>query len=87
MLRFYWKVSSEANYGFLGFCIDGVLQDRISGLIDWHRMVYTIDEKGTHTFEWRYVKDESIDRDDDCCWVDKLEWLCWDWGDWWIEIR
>lgn len=59
----YWKVSSEAGYDFLDFYIDGVLQDQISGLVDWHQMVYTIIEPGTHTLEWRYVKDDSIARE------------------------
>ena len=73
-ISFYWKVSSEANYDFLEFYIDGVLQDKISGLVDWHQMVYIIIEPGTHTLEWRYVKDVSIDGNDDCGWVDQLEW-------------
>jgi hypothetical protein len=73
-LSFYWKVCSEGNYDFLEFYIDGVLQDQISGSVDWHQMVYTISELGTHILEWRYVKDHSIDRDYDCGWVDLLEW-------------
>ena len=41
-ISFYWKVCSEADYDFLEFYIDGVLQDQISGLVDWHQMVYKI---------------------------------------------
>ena len=73
-ISFYWKVCSEADYDFLEFYIDGVLQDQISGLVDWHQMVYTIIEPGTHTLEWRYVKDVSIGLDDDCGWLDLVEW-------------
>ncbi len=73
-ISFYWKVCSEVGCDFLEFYIDGVLQDRITGLVDWHQMVYTIIESGTHTLEWRYVKDESIDCDKDCGWVDLVEW-------------
>ena len=73
-ISFYWKVCSEADYDFLEFYIDGVLQDQISGLVDWHQMVYTITDPGTHTLEWRYVKDVSLGLDDDCGWIDLMEW-------------
>ncbi|MBW7989619.1 MAG: hypothetical protein FVQ84_06335 [Planctomycetes bacterium] len=73
-MSFYWKVSSETGHDFLEFYIDGVLQDQISGLVDWHQMVYTIIEPGAHTLEWRYVKDVSIGINDDCGWVDLMEW-------------
>jgi len=73
-VRFYWKVSSEAGYDLLEFYIDGVLQDRISGLVGWHQMMYAISNLGSHTLEWRYVKDYSVSDGDDCGWVDKVEW-------------
>jgi hypothetical protein len=73
-ISFYWKVCSETDFDFLEFYIDGVLQDQISGLVDWHQMAYTIIEPGAHTLEWRYVKDDSIDRNEDCGWVDLLVW-------------
>jgi hypothetical protein len=73
-ISFYWKVSSEADCDFLEFYIDGVLQDQISGLVDWHQMAYTITDPGKHNLEWRYVKDVSIVGNDDCGWVDLMEW-------------
>jgi hypothetical protein len=73
-LSFFWKVSSEHNYDFLEFYIDGALQDRISGLVDFHQMTYTIDTSGLHTLEWRYVKDYNINIESDRGWVDQLEW-------------
>jgi hypothetical protein len=74
MFSFYWKISSEDNYDFLEFYIDSSLQDRISGTQDWHQMVYTIDEPGSHTLEWRYVKDWSESKGEDSGWVDQVEW-------------
>jgi hypothetical protein len=74
-ISFYWKVSSEADFDFLEFYIDGVLQDRIGGLVDWHQMSYAITGSGLHTLEWRYVKDVSVDENDDCGWVDLMEWI------------
>jgi hypothetical protein len=73
-LSFYWKVSSEGNYDFLDFYIDGDRQNRISGSIDWQQMNYTI-SSGSHHLEWRYTKDSSVSSGSDCGWVDKVEWI------------
>ncbi len=73
-VSFYWKVSSEGGYDYLEFYIDGSLQDRISGTVDWQQMTYTITALGSHTLKWRYVKDGSEDSGSDCGWVDKVEW-------------
>jgi hypothetical protein len=71
---FYWKVSSETNFDFLEFYIDGSLQDRISGSVDWQLMTYEITGSDLHTLEWRYVKDTSMNRGSDCGWVDNVMW-------------
>ncbi|TKJ35763.1 MAG: hypothetical protein CEE38_14245 [Planctomycetes bacterium B3_Pla] len=74
-VTFYWNVSSEDNYDFLGFYIDGSLEDQISGSVNWQQMTYTIATSGSHTLEWRYVKDKDTDSGSDCGWVDKVEWV------------
>ncbi|MHC4536179.1 MAG: LamG-like jellyroll fold domain-containing protein [Planctomycetota bacterium] len=74
IVNFYWKVSSEGSCDYLEFYIDSVRQDRISDSEDWHDMTYGITGSASHTLEWRYFKDESIDRGDDCGWVDKVLW-------------
>ncbi|MHC4805865.1 MAG: hypothetical protein ACYTBX_06315, partial [Planctomycetota bacterium] len=74
-VKFYWSVSSEEDYDFLQFRIDGMMQDRISGLVDWEQRTYTIITPGSHTLEWRYVKDGNGDSGSDCGWVDKMEWV------------
>jgi hypothetical protein len=74
-VKFYWKVSSEEDFDFLEFYIDGSLQEKISGLeVDWEWETYTISTSGSHTLEWRYVKDGSGNEGSDCGWVDKVEW-------------
>ena len=73
-IRFYWKASSEEDFDFLEFYIDGSLQDRISGLVNWEQKAYTISTSGSHTLEWRYVKDKGTASGSDCGWVDKVEW-------------
>ena len=75
-LKFYWKVSSKEDFDFLEFYIDGSLQDNISGSDgDWEQQTYTISTSGSHTLEWRYVKDGSGDSGSDSGWVDKVEWV------------
>jgi glycoprotein endo-alpha-1,2-mannosidase len=78
-LKFWWTVSSEEEYDFLEFYIDGSLQEKISGTEEWEgywqQMAYNINTSGSHILEWRYVKDGAMDEGSDCGWVDKLEWI------------
>ncbi len=71
-VKFYWKASSETNYDYLKFYIDGVLKDQISGTTSWAQKTYTV-TSGSHTLKWTYSKDSSVSSGSDCGWVDKLE--------------
>jgi vibriolysin len=71
-VKFYWKVSSEANYDYLRFYIDGVQKNQISGTVNWTQVSNNI-AAGTHTLKWTYLKDSSVSSGSDCGWVDKLE--------------
>ena len=73
-VSFYWKVSSEVDWDFLDFYIDGAMQDQISGEVDWEQKTYQITGAGAHTLEWRYTKDQAVFGGLDAGWVDKLEW-------------
>jgi hypothetical protein len=73
-VSFYWKVSSEADYDFLEFSIDDVLQDKIGGEVNWQPMTYPVTGTGPHTLEWRYIKDAGASGGQDAAWVDKLQW-------------
>jgi hypothetical protein len=70
-VKFHWQVSSEANYDFLRFYIDGVLQDSISGTTSWAQKSYTV-SSGSHTLKWTYFKDASVSSGSDTGWVDNL---------------
>jgi hypothetical protein len=72
-LTFRWKVSSEANYDYLRFFIDGSEQVRKSGSVDWEEQSFEI-PSGAHIVEWKYTKDESVDRSQDAGWVDRIQW-------------
>jgi len=69
--KFFWKVSSEANYDYLRFYIDGVEKARISGIVDWTQLSFSI-AAGTHTLKWSYTKDGSVSSGSDCGWLDRL---------------
>jgi RHS repeat-associated protein len=73
-VTFWWKASSEGDCDCLQLWVDGVLRDSISGEEDWAQKTYTITTAGTHTIQWRYQKDGSIDEGDDCGWVDEVQW-------------
>jgi hypothetical protein len=73
-LRFYWKVSSEENWDFLHFFINGTEQSgSISGTVDWTQKTFTI-PAGSNTLKWVYTKDESVSENEDQGWLDKVEW-------------
>jgi M6 family metalloprotease-like protein len=74
-LSFWWKVSSEPEYDFLEFYIDGILQaGRIAGEADWAQQTHHIGA-GSHTLRWRYAKDEAVDSGQDRAWVDELRFV------------
>ena len=70
-VSFYRKTSSEANYDFLRFYIDGAQQGQWSGTVAWGQVSYAV-TPGTHTFKWTYSKDGSVTSGEDCAWVDYI---------------
>ncbi len=71
IITFAFKVSSEQNYDFLRFYIDGNLIEEWSGDVGWSNYSETV-ESGTHTFEWKYEKDGSVDAGDDTGYLDDV---------------
>ncbi len=71
VITFYRKVSSEANYDYLRFYIDGVQQEQQSGEVAWAQVSFPV-TAGTHTFKWAYSKDGSVVAGSDCAWVDYI---------------
>ncbi len=70
-VSFYRKISTESNYDFLRFYIDGVQQGQWSGTADWGQVSYQV-TTGAHTFTWTYDKDGSVSSGSDCVWVDYI---------------
>ncbi|HOC67285.1 MAG TPA: S8 family serine peptidase [Candidatus Hydrogenedentes bacterium] len=72
-LSFWWQVSSEEEHDSLGFYVDYVLVEQISGSMPWVR-------KSFHMYagqmaSWRYSKDGLVSSGSDCGWVDAVEFV------------
>jgi subtilisin family serine protease len=70
-ITFYQKVSSEPNYDYLYFYIDGVQQGAWAGSIDWTSRSFPV-TIGNHEFKWTYYKDGAVSTGSDCGWVDHI---------------
>jgi hypothetical protein len=70
-ISFYYKVSSEPNYDYLRFYIDGTQQDQWSGNEDWIQVSFPV-RAGRRTFEWTYSKDETSSYGSDTAWIDDI---------------
>ena len=71
-ISFFKKVSSETNYDFLKFYIDGYEKGSWSGEIEWSENTYSV-SAGIHNFKWTYSKDVSVSTNSDCAWIDYIE--------------
>ncbi len=70
---FDWKVSSEPDYDYLNFLIDGTLVQRISNDTSWTTVASSI-HTGVHRLEWTYAKDQYNSNGSDCGWIDNVIW-------------
>ncbi len=70
-VSFFSKVSSEPNYDYLRFYIDGTLQEQWSGTVNWGFHAYPV-STGTRTFTWTYAKDQGVSTASDCAWLDHI---------------
>ncbi len=71
-IKFYRKVSSEADFDKLIFKIDNNVKGTWSGSKSWAQVAYPV-SAGTHTFKWIYEKDYAGATGSDCAWVDYIE--------------
>lgn len=70
-VKFYKKVSSENNYDYFRFYIDGALQDEWCGDVDWSYEEFAV-SAGSHTLKWSYEKDYIVTSGSDCAWLDYI---------------
>jgi hypothetical protein len=70
-LSFWLRVSSEQNYDYLRFYLNGTKLGEWSGTVPWQKAFYVI-PAGNHTFKWEYSKDGSVNAGEDACWIDYI---------------
>ena len=71
IMSFFGKISSENNWDYGYFYIDGVQKGSYTGAGSWGEKKFDI-TAGDHTFQWRYTKDGSVNSNDDCFYVDYI---------------
>ena len=71
IMSFFGKISCENNWDYGYFFIDGVQKGSYTGASSWGEKKFDI-TAGTHTFQWRYTKDGSVNSNDDCFYVDYI---------------
>ena len=71
-VSFWYKVSSENNYDFFEFYINGSRRLKTSGEVGWTKFTNNSLSNTNHTFEWRYTKDTYVDAGADKAWVDQI---------------
>jgi len=71
-LRFYYKVSSEPNYDYLSFKLNGEEIFKKSGEISWTKQSVAV-QAGVNKMEWIYRKDNSVSQGSDCAWIDMID--------------
>lgn len=70
-LEFWHQGSTEEGYDVLTFYVDGAIEWEQSGSWSW-TVSRTDVGAGTHTFDWRYAKDGSLDDGQDTVWIDDI---------------
>ena len=68
---FYRKTSTEADWDYLFFYIDGQELAKWSGEESWEYVEFPIDT-GMHTVTWNYIKDQWVSDGQDAAWIDEI---------------
>jgi uncharacterized repeat protein (TIGR01451 family) len=71
-VTFLLRVSSEPDFDFFSFWVDGALRLFGSGDIPWQAAPPVSVSAGTHRFVWVYEKDGSVSTGVDAAWIDEL---------------
>ena len=70
-ITFWWKVSSEPDFDFLEFRVNGLVQATISGDVDWQPVNLHL-AAGTNVLKWRYYKNSVYSSGQDAGWLDQF---------------
>ncbi|MCD4796133.1 MAG: T9SS type A sorting domain-containing protein [Candidatus Cloacimonetes bacterium] len=77
-ISFYRKVSCEDvgstsgnYYDYLSFYIDDTEMDKWAGEKPWEEVSFPV-TAGSHSFKWRFIKDQGVVSGSDCVWIDYI---------------
>ena len=78
-VSFQWMTSCEDSGGqydwdHAEFEVDGTAVAKLDGESAWQTVSHDIADDGTHTLEWRYIKDDVESEGEDCCRVADFRW-------------
>jgi len=71
-LKFFYRVSSELNYDYLTFKLNGIEIIKKSGDISWEKKEVEV-SAGLNVLEWTYQKDNSVSQGADGAWIDLID--------------
>lgn len=71
-VSFKWRISSECNYDYLRFYVDGSEQFNNCGEDNFWTTKAVAIGSGSHTLKWAYTKNGSVSDGEDCGWVDQI---------------
>ena len=71
-VTFWYRLSTETNYDYFRFYVDGALKIEESGTTGW-RPYTTALLPGSHVLKWEYEKDEYVSSGSDTVWIDDLQ--------------
>jgi hypothetical protein len=71
-LKFWYRVSSEEDYDYLIFKLNGSEIFRKSGEVSWEKKAVPV-AAGNNIMEWIYKKDQSRSQGDDCAMIDMID--------------
>lgn len=71
-VKFFVKVSSELNYDYFLFLVNGNEIVRKSGETGWEEITAPV-EAGLNVLEWTYRKDNSVSQGGDAAWIDLID--------------
>lgn len=71
-VKFYIRVSSELNYDYFLFSVNGNEIIRRSGETTWEKIAVPV-EAGINVLEWTFKKDNSVSQGGDGAWIDLID--------------
>ncbi len=71
-VKFFYRVSSEADGDYLSFRLNDIEVFKKSGGIPWTKKAIPV-PAGLNKMEWIYKKDPSLSDGSDCAWIDMID--------------